>query len=95
MSPPDAKGQKKPPKETCGHLSQDGYTLSSSPGHEGCLTPLGHWAPPLFVGALEEGEKFWMFPPEYEKIICFNGEKVSGIDIHDMTWLQLYGGTTL
>ena len=30
----------------------------SSPGHEGCLTPPGHVAPPLFMGALEERENF-------------------------------------
>ena len=31
-------------------------SVFSSPGHEGCLTPPGHVAPPLFMGALEESE---------------------------------------
>ena len=37
-------------------------SLSSSPGHEGCLTPLAHKGPPLFMGALEECESLDVSP---------------------------------
>ena len=38
-------------------------SLSSSSGHEGCLKPLGHEGPPMFMGALEVRETC-LLPPD-------------------------------
>ena len=51
-----------PRSSECACYPSLSLSLSSSPGHEGCLTPLAHKGPPLFMGALEECESLDVSP---------------------------------